>query len=159
MGEWSGFIPVISGLAGVITGGLLTFRAQRKQREWALEDLRLEWKRERLEGQIDSILELVGQSLAYVRLMTECIRQGRTDAHPHATLGTDLLAAASVSSITIRDMELAELFFIYASAVREIRDLHEQGKLTEAKMEECLEEAQTAAQKVGERAETLLAAL
>lgn len=71
----------------------------------------------------------------------------------------ELLAAVSAWSITIRDMELAELFFQYVSALRQIRDLHEQAKLTEAKMEERLGKAQTAAQKVGGRAETLLAML
>ena len=150
---WPTLVPALSSLLGVIIG----FWLQRLQRRWALQDLRRQWRKERLETQVDSILNLVGQSLAHMRLIAEGLRQGRTDLHRHAALGSDTFIAANIASITIRDTELAKLFFEYASIVRRIRDLYEQGQLTEQKIQELLEKAQVAAQKVGERAETLIA--
>ncbi|GEM_PF-4615752 len=153
---WLTFIPALSSLLGVIIGSLGTFLLQWKQRQWALHDLRLQWKKERLETQVDSLLNLLGQSLTHLRFMAEGLRQGRTDLAQYAKVSVNTVVAASIASITIRDAKIGELFSEYASIVEQIRDLHEQGKLTEQKMGEHLEKAQIIAQKIGEQAEALI---
>lgn len=156
MQDMSNLLPLLSGLLGVVLGAGLAFWSQRKQRQWALEDSRLRWRRERLERQTDAILSLIARSLTYLRLNAEAVRQGQGNGITEAALSADMIAAASVASIALADAELGRLFFEYASAVRQIRDLLEAGELTELEWERLLEEAQMCAEAVGQRVEVML---
>jgi uncharacterized membrane-anchored protein YhcB (DUF1043 family) len=156
-------VASLGSLCGVIIGSALTFLltlyTQRKQREWALQDQQREWAKERLEKQMDSVLQLLGESLAHLRLIAEGLRQGRTDLAQHAAMGVDTLIAATIASLTVKDADFAEALSEYATVVSQIRDLYERAELTEQAIHVHLEDAQAAAQKVGARAQTLLAGL
>jgi hypothetical protein len=138
------FVPVLSSLLGVIIGSLLTFLVQWQQRKWSLQDLRRQWRKERLETRINSVQNILGQSLTHLGLMAEEMRQGRTNLAQRATISFDTLTAANVASITIGDTELAKLFFEYALIVKQIRELYERGELTDRTMQEYFEKAHLA---------------
>lgn len=150
-------VSAISGLIGVVIGGGLSFLIQRREKKWALENLRRQWKRDRLESQIDGLLNLVTQSLTRLRYLAEGLRQEDPDLHQQVALAADTVTAAHLASITIPDQDLAEHLFRFASIVREIGERYKNGELNEQQLPPYLEEAQAAANQVGMRAEELLA--
>lgn len=152
----SAAIPACSGILGVIIGGLLSFFVHRKEKQWALETLRRQWKRDRLVSQIDGLLNLVTQSLTQLRFLAEGLRKQDPDLHQQAALAVDTVTAAHLASITIPDQEFAERFFDFASIVGDIRERHKEDTLSEQQLRVCIEEAQAAARQVGMRAEELL---
>jgi hypothetical protein len=56
---------------GVALGGLLTFAIQARQRRWALDDQRREWKRQRLQEQLTQVLAWAGEWLRLAYRMRE----------------------------------------------------------------------------------------
>lgn len=96
--DWATFFSTNSsaliGLVGVIIGAVLgavpTFILQKKQRQWALDDQRREWKRQRLSERVNPIIDWVENVLQLLSLFDAVTNEEIAKTEFWETLGTQL---------------------------------------------------------------------
>jgi hypothetical protein len=87
-------LSALIGLAGVIIGAVLgavpTFFLQKKQRQWALDDQRREWKRQHLSERVNPIIDWVENVLQLLGLFDAVTNEEIAKTELWETLETQL---------------------------------------------------------------------
>jgi hypothetical protein len=98
----SALIGLIGVIVGAILGSLLTFIVQARQRQWALDDQRREWKRQRLCERLSHVEEWVGSTMRLLGLFDAVGDEGLAVTDFWEVLQTQLQQNSRITSLRMQ---------------------------------------------------------